>query len=76
MKILILDILIFTVDFILFVYFTKVGLKTTDMTTILICCVAMTYEIYLMMRFFIELKLKMKEQKDLKYIIYSDHFLL
>ena len=66
MKILILDILIFTVDFILFVYFTKVGLKTTDMKTRLICCVAMTYEIYLMMRFFKALKLKMKEQKDLK----------
>ncbi|MBU5336843.1 hypothetical protein [Intestinibacter bartlettii] len=66
MKILILDILIFTVDFILFVYFAKVGLKTTDMTTRLICCVAMTYEIYLMMRFFKALKLKMKEQKDLK----------
>ena len=66
MKILILDILIFTVDFILFVYFTKVGRKTTDMTTRLICCVAMTYEIYLMMRFFKALKLKMKEQKDLK----------
>ena len=55
---MILDILIFTVDFILFVYFTKVGLKTTDMTTRLICCVAMTYEIYLMMRFFKALKLK------------------
>ena len=50
----------------LFVYFTKVGLKKTDMTTRLICCVAMTYEIYLMMRFFKALKLKMKEQKDLK----------
>ena len=66
MKILILDILIFTVDFILFVYLTKFGLKTKDMTTRLICCVAMTYEIYLMMRFFKALKLKMKEQKDLK----------
>ena len=66
MKILILDILIFTVDFRLFEYFTKVGLKKTDMSTRLICCVAMTYEIDLMMWFVKALKLKMKERKSLK----------
>ncbi|WP_455542124.1 hypothetical protein [Intestinibacter sp.] len=63
---LILDVLIFIVDLILFLYFTKVGLKTTDMTTRLICCVAMTYEIYLMVRFFKTLKLKFRQEKDLK----------
>ncbi|MDO5010222.1 MAG: hypothetical protein Q4E31_05295 [Intestinibacter bartlettii] len=66
MKKLILDVLIFIVDLILFLYFTKVSLHTTDMTTRLICCVAMTYEIYLMRRFFKALKLKFRHEKDLK----------
>ena len=60
MKILVLDILIFIVDLILFLYFTKIGLKTTEMSTRIICCIAMTYEIYLMIRFFKTIKLNIK----------------
>ncbi|MDY5213205.1 hypothetical protein [Intestinibacter sp.] len=66
MKKLILDVLIFIVDLILFLYFTRFALHTTDMTTRLICCVAMTYEIYLMIRFFKNLKMKFRQEKDLK----------
>ena len=61
-----LDVLIFVVDLILFLYFTRVALNTTDMTTRLICCVAMTYEIYLMRRFFKNLRMKFRQEKDLK----------
>lgn len=60
---LILDLLIFIVDLILFLYFTKIGLNTTDRITRLICCIAMTYEIYLMIRFFKLVKLKHKKIK-------------
>ena len=66
MKILILDILIFTVEFILLVYLNKIGRKKKENNKKNIFCVAINYEIYLMMRFFKALKLKMKEQKDLK----------
>ena len=59
---LILDVLIFIVDLVLFLYFTKVGLNTTDRVTRLICCTAMTYEIYLMIRFFKGLKLKPRKR--------------
>ena len=61
-----LDVLIFVVDLILFLYSTRVALHTTDMTTRLICCVAMTYEIYLMRRFFKNLRMKFRQEKDLK----------
>lgn len=35
-------------DVVLFVYFTKIALNTTNRGARFICCLAMTYEIYLM----------------------------
>lgn len=53
---MIIYILIFLIDLIMFLYFARAGLLTTNIETRMICCIAMTYEIYLMRKFFKLLK--------------------
>ncbi|SCH92331.1 MULTISPECIES: hypothetical protein [unclassified Romboutsia] len=42
----ILDTVIIGIDLMLFMYFYNVAINTTDMTTRLIACAAMTFEVY------------------------------
>lgn len=42
----ILDTVIVGIDLMLFMYFYNVAINTTDMTTRLIACAAMTFEVY------------------------------
>ena len=42
----ILDTVIIGIDLMLFMYFYNIAINTTDMTTRLISCVAMTFEVY------------------------------
>ena len=42
----ILDTVIIGIDLMLFMYFYNVAINTTDMTTRLISCAAMTFEVY------------------------------
>lgn len=42
----ILDTVIIGIDIMLFVYFYNIGVNATDMTTRLIACAAMTFEVY------------------------------
>ncbi|MEG0855198.1 MAG: hypothetical protein RSG52_01840 [Terrisporobacter sp.] len=45
-----LDILVFTMDIMLFGYFTQIALNTTSMTTRILSCAAMTLEIFFMIQ--------------------------
>ena len=42
----ILDTLILGIDLVLFMYFYNIAINTTDMTTRLISCAAMTFEVF------------------------------
>ncbi|MGL5330421.1 MAG: hypothetical protein ACRDD7_14215 [Peptostreptococcaceae bacterium] len=53
----ILDTVIIGIDLMMFVYFYNIAVNTTDMTTRLIGCAAMTFEIY-----FIRKHLKVMKQ--------------
>ena len=46
----ILDTVIIGIDLMLFMYFYNVAINTTDMTTRLIACAAMTFEVYFINR--------------------------
>ena len=42
------DFFVFSVDLILFAYFTQIALNTTNMTVRIVACFAMTAEIFFM----------------------------
>lgn len=42
----ILDTAILGIDIVLFIYFYNIAINTTDMTTRLVSCAAMTFEVY------------------------------
>lgn len=42
----ILDTAILGIDIVLFIYFYNIAMNTTDMTTRLVSCAAMTFEVY------------------------------
>lgn len=61
----ILDTIIIGIDLMLFVYFYNIAINTTDMTTRLIGCAAMTFEIYFI-RKHLKIMKQLKVNKDEK----------
>jgi len=61
----ILDTLILGIDLVLFMYFYNIAINTTDMTTRLISCAAMTFEVYFIRKHLkIMKRLKSSENKN------------
>jgi len=61
----ILDTLILGIDLALFMYFYNIAINTTDMTTRLISCAAMTFEVYFIRKHLkIMKRLKSSENKN------------
>ena len=61
----ILDTVILGIDLVLFMYFYNIAINTTDMTTRLISCAAMTFEVYFIRKHLkIMKKLKSYENKN------------
>lgn len=59
----ILDTVIIGIDLMLFMYFYNIAINTTDMTTRLISCAAMTFEVYLI-RKHIKIMKKLNVEKN------------
>jgi hypothetical protein len=61
----ILDTVILGIDLVLFMYFYNIAINTTDMTTRLISCAAMTFEVYFIRKHLkIMKRLKSSENKN------------
>lgn len=58
------DIFVFSIDLILFTYFTEMALNTTSMTVRIVACFAMTAEIFFMRQHLKMMKLSAQKRED------------
>lgn len=58
------DIFVFSMDLILFTYFTEIALNTTSMTVRIVACFAMTAEIFFMRQYLKIMKLSAQKRED------------
>ena len=60
----ILDLIIVTIDSLLFLYFFNFALQTTDMTARIMACLAMTMEVYFIRRHIKLIKSNTSKEKE------------